>query len=190
VSVPLDLFQRWFEDARKAGEPQPETMALATATADGRPSVRFVLYRGCSDDGLRFFTNYESRKSEELAANAAAAVAFYWHAIGRQVRVEGRTRRLAADESDAYFNGRPRGSQIAAWASPQSRPLSYAELEARYAAVEASYQGTSVPRPPFWGGFLLIPDRIELWEGKAHRLHQRIVYTRAGDTWHSAEIAP
>jgi pyridoxamine 5'-phosphate oxidase len=190
VTAPLDLFQRWFEDARSAGEPQPETMALATATADGRPSVRFVLYRGCSGDGLRFFTNYESRKSAELAANETAAVAFYWHAIARQVRVEGRARRLAADESDAYFNSRPRGSQIAAWASPQSRPLPYRDLEARYAAMETSYEGAPVPRPPFWGGFLLVPDLIEFWEGKTHRLHQRIVYTRAGATWNSTEIAP
>jgi pyridoxamine 5'-phosphate oxidase len=190
VNAPLDLFQRWFEDARAAGEPQPETMALATATADGRPSVRFVLYRGCAAEGLRFFTNYQSRKGEELAANAAAAVAFYWHGIGRQVRVEGRTQRLPAGESDTYFAARPRGSQLAAWASPQSQPLSYAELEQRYAALEASYEARPVPRPPFWGGFLLIPDRIELWEGKAHRLHQRIVYTRTDGAWQSQEIAP
>jgi pyridoxamine 5'-phosphate oxidase len=190
VSSPLDLFQRWFEEARAAGEPQPETMALATATPDGRPSVRFVLYRGHSDEGLRFFTNYESRKSDELAANAAAAVAFYWHAIGRQVRVEGRVRRLEAAESDAYFSARPRGSQLAAWASPQSRPLAYAVLEARYAELEASYEGRPVPRPPFWGGFLLVPERIELWEGRAFRLHQRMVYTRLGDGWRTEELAP
>jgi pyridoxamine 5'-phosphate oxidase len=190
VNPPLDLFQRWFQEANAAGEPQPETMALATATADGRPSVRFVLYRGCTDQGLRFFTNYQSRKGEELAANGVGAVAFYWHGIARQVRLEGRTELLGASESDAYFAGRPRGSQLAAWASPQSRPLSYAALEARYAAIEASYEGIPVPRPPFWGGFLLVPDRVEFWEGKLHRLHQRIVYTRPDGVWRSEEIAP
>jgi pyridoxamine 5'-phosphate oxidase len=190
-NAPLELFQRWFDEARAAGEPQPETMALATATPDGRPSLRFVLYRGISGDGLRFFTNYESRKSEELATNAAAAVAFYWHAIGRQVRVEGRTERLPAAESDAYFSERPRPSQLAAWASPQSRPLPYAELERRYAEVETAWEGRPVARPPFWGGFLLRPERFELWEGRMHRLHLRLVYTRDGDgAWRSREIAP
>ncbi len=187
---PLDLFQRWFDEAQAAGEAQPETMALATATPDGRPSLRFVLYRGRSGDGLRFFTNYESRKAGELEANAAAAVAFYWHALARQVRIEGRTQRLGAEESDAYFQARPRGSQLAAWASPQSRPLSYPELEARYAELERSYEGRPIPRPPFWGGFLLVPDRVELWEGRTFRLHRREVFTRAGDGWRSEEIAP
>src|SRR5205814_1808670 len=124
------------------------------------------------EQGLRFFTNYESRKAGELAANAVAAVALYWHAISRQVRVEGRIRRLDTAESDAYFAGRPRGSQLAAWASPQSRPLPHPELEARYAALEASYEGRPVPRPPHWGGFLLVPDRLELWQGHTYRLHR------------------
>jgi pyridoxamine 5'-phosphate oxidase len=190
VSHPLDLFQRWFDEAQAAGEAQPETMALATATPDGRPSLRFVLYRGRSGDGLRFFTNYESRKAGELAANAAAAVAFYWHALGRQVRIEGRTHRLGPQESDAYFQARPRGSQLAAWASPQSRPLPHAELEARYAELERSYEGRPIPRPPFWGGFLLVADRVELWEGRTFRLHRREVFTRTGDGWRSEEIAP
>jgi pyridoxamine 5'-phosphate oxidase len=195
VSNPLDEFQRWFDDARAAGDPQPETMALATATPDGHPSVRFVLYRGLSgagpEQGLRFFTNYESRKAGELAANAVAAVALYWHAISRQVRVEGRIRRLDAAASDAYFAARPRGSQLAAWASPQSRPLPHAELEARYAALEASYEGRPVPRPPNWGGFLLVPDRLELWEGHTYRLHRRRLYTRAASGgWQMEELAP
>jgi pyridoxamine 5'-phosphate oxidase len=190
VSHPLDLFQRWFDEAQAAGEAQPETMALATATPDGRPSLRFVLYRGRSGDGLRFFTNYESRKAGELEANAAAAVAFYWHALGRQVRIEGRTQRLGPQDSDAYFQARPRGSQLAAWASPQSRPLPYAELEARYAELERSYEGRPIPRPPFWGGFLLVPDRVELWEGRTFRLHRREVFTRTGDAWRSEELAP
>jgi pyridoxamine 5'-phosphate oxidase len=191
VSNPLDLFQKWFDEARAGGEAQPETMALATATPDGRPSVRYVLFRGVADDGIRFFTNYQSRKSEELAANSAAAVAFYWHAVTRQVRMEGRTRRLDPASSDGYFEARPRGSQLAAWASPQSRPLSYPALEARYEELEASYQGKPVPRPPFWGGFLLVPERVELWEGKSYRLHRRVLYTRdAAGGWRSEELAP
>jgi pyridoxamine 5'-phosphate oxidase len=194
VSNPLEEFQRWFEDARTAGDPQPETMALATATPDGRPSVRFVLYRGLSgtgaDQGLRFFTNYESRKAEQLAANAIAAVALYWHLIARQVRMEGHIRRLEPAESDAYFATRPRASQIGAWASPQSRPLPYPELERRYAALEASYEGRPVPRPPHWGGFLLIPATIELWEGHTYRLHRRRLFTRTPTGWLTEDLAP
>jgi pyridoxamine 5'-phosphate oxidase len=190
VTAPLDLFQRWVEDARAAGELQPESMALATVAPDGRPSVRYVLYRGCSGEGIRFYTNYESRKAGELASNATAAVAFYWHAVGRQVRMEGRTERLPAADSDAYFAERPRGSQLAAWASPQSRPLPYPALEQRYSELETQYEGRPVPRPPFWGGYLLVPDRIELWEGRQYRLHRRTLFSRREGIWVSEEIAP
>jgi pyridoxamine 5'-phosphate oxidase len=187
---PLDLFERWFAEAETAGVPQPETVALATATPDGRPSVRYVLYRGRSGDGVRFFTNYESRKAAELAANPFAALAFYWHALLRQVRMEGPVEELEAAQSDEYFASRPRGSQLGAWASPQSRPLPYAELEERYAAVEKTHEGKPVPRPPHWGGYRLLPTRIELWEGAHHRLHHRVLYTLGAAGWTATELAP
>jgi pyridoxamine 5'-phosphate oxidase len=190
VTDPYALFQQWFDDARSAGEPMPETMALATSTPEGRPSVRYVLYRGHGPDGFRFYTNYQSRKGEELTANPFAAVAWHWASITRQVRVEGRVSRLSAADSDAYFRARPRGSQLAAWASPQSRPCTYPELEARYLELETKYQGQEVPRPPHWGGFLLAPDRLEFWEGREYRLHRRVLYTPAGTGWDQRELAP
>src|SRR3954470_2518953 len=147
MTHPLDLFETWFAAAQAAKVPQPETMALATCLPDGGPSVRFVLYRGRSQDGICFFTNYESRKADELAVNPLASVAFYWHEIARQVRMEGAVQRLPAADSDAYFASRPRGSQLGAWASPQSRPLSFDELVARHAQLEKEYQGRPVPRP-------------------------------------------
>lgn len=190
VPHPLDLFESWFSEAAAAGVPQPETVALATATPDGRPSVRFVLYRGRSGDGVRFFTNYRSRKAAELGANPHAAIAFYWHSLARQVRMEGLVEELDAAQSDAYFAARPRGSQLAAWASPQSEPFAYTELEARYAELEATYEGQPVPRPPHWGGYLLLPTRIEFWEGLEYRLHKRVLCQLTADGWTSTELAP
>jgi pyridoxamine 5'-phosphate oxidase len=191
VTDPYAVFQQWFDEARAAGEPMAEAMALATATPDGHPSVRFVLYRGHSAQGFRFFTNYQSRKGEELAANPFAALAWHWERITRQVRVEGRVSRLSAADSDAYFHARPRGSQLAALASPQSRPFTYQELEARYTELDRQYQGQEViPRPPHWGGFLLVPERIEFWEGREFRLHRRVLYTPSAAGWTSRELAP
>jgi pyridoxamine 5'-phosphate oxidase len=190
VTHPLDLFQTWYAEAEAAQVPQPEAMALATATPDGHPSLRFVLYRGRSGEGLRFFTNYESRKAEELLANPVAAATFYWQPLARQVRLEGRVERLDARQSDEYFASRPRGSQLGAWASPQSRPFSYAALEARYAELEREYAGRPVPRPPHWGGFLLVPARVELWEGLEHRLHKRTLYTSGPGGWSRTELGP
>jgi pyridoxamine 5'-phosphate oxidase len=187
---PLDLFARWFLEAQAADVPQPEAMALATATPDGRPSLRFVLYRGRSGDGLRFFTNYQSRKADELHANPVAAATFYWQPLARQVRFEGPVERLDPAQSDEYFAGRPRGSQLGAWASPQSRVFPYADLQARYAEVETAYQGRPVPRPPHWGGFLLIPTRVEFWEGSDHRLHRRVLHTIGPTGWSATELAP
>jgi pyridoxamine 5'-phosphate oxidase len=190
VTDPYALFQRWFDDARAAGEPMPEAVALATSTPAGRPSVRYVLYRGHGPDGFHFYTNYQSRKGGELDANPFAALAWHWASITRQVRVEGKVERLSVEDSDAYFAARPRGSQLAAWASPQSQALGYAELEARYAALEKEYEGRPVPRPPHWGGFLLTPSRLEFWEGREYRLHRRVLYTAAAQGWQQEELAP
>lgn len=188
---PLFLFSRWYDEAVAAGVPEPETMALATATPDGRPSVRFVLFRGLTGGGLRFFTNLESRKASELLSNPRAAVVFHWAPLGRQVRLEGRVERLARNEDDAYFASRPRGHQLAAIASPQSRPISYSNLMARFAALEKKYQGKDVARPENWGGFRLVPDFVELWTRKDNRLHERTVYrmTEAG-AWETVRVGP
>jgi pyridoxamine 5'-phosphate oxidase len=190
VEHPLDQFVRWFAEAEAAGVPQPEAMALATATPDGRPSLRFVLYRGRSGAGLRFFTNYQSRKAGELAANPRVAATFYWERQARQVRLEGRVEVLEAAQSDLYFAQRPRGSQLGAWASPQSQAVPYAELQRRYADVEREYEGRPVPRPPHWGGYLIVPDRVEFWEGLDHRLHRRTLHTAGAAGWTATELAP
>ena len=191
MSDPLELFREWFEAAREAGVQFPETMTLATATADGAPSARMVLLKGADEDGFVFFTGYESRKAEELAANPRAALVFYWQPLGRQVRVEGPVERVSEQESAEYFATRPRGSQLAAWTSRQSRPLGdRAELERRYADVEREHEGREVPLPPHWGGFRLRPDAIEFWEHRDNRLHDRFRYTRARGDWDAARLWP
>lgn len=189
---PLMLFQRWFDDAVAAGVPEADAMALATATRDGAPSVRFVLFRGMSEGGLRFFTNLGSRKGDELAGNPRAAVVFWWQPLGRQVRIEGTIERLGAPEDDAYFAARPRGHRLAALASPQSRPIGYAELLDRYAELEREYQDRDVPRPAGWGGFRLTPTAIELWQRKDNRLHERTLFTREGAAaaWQRRTLGP
>lgn len=166
-------------------------VALATADAAGRPSVRMVLLRGLDDRGFVFHTNYNSRKGRELAANAYASLCFHWPEIEEQIRVEGPVERLGDEESDAYFAGRPRGSQLGAWASMQSAPLdSRATLEQRIAECEARFMGQPVPRPPFWGGFRIKPDRVEFWFGRPDRLHDRVLYTRAGSGWKVDRLYP
>jgi pyridoxamine 5'-phosphate oxidase len=189
---PLALLSRWFDDAVAAGALEPEAMALATAGADGAPSVRYVLFRGLGEGGLRFFTNLESRKADELAANPRAAVAFWWQPLGRQVRVEGRIQRLGPAEDDAYFAARPRGHRLAALASPQSRPIEPDQLLQRYAALEREYEGKDIPRPAGWGGFRLIPTAIEFWLRKDNRLHERLVYQREapGGLWQRRTLGP
>jgi pyridoxamine 5'-phosphate oxidase len=166
-------------------------MALATTGASGRPAVRMVLLRGIDARGLTFFTNYGSRKGRELAHRPFASVAFYWPSLQRQVRVEGRVRRLSAGESDAYFATRPREARLAAWASDQSKPVaSRAALQARYRSMETHFRDRDVPRPPYWGGFVLIPDAFEYWRARSHRLHERVRFTRRGGLWRREVLAP
>lgn len=190
---PLVELRRWLEEAREAGLHEPEAMALATATPAGTPSVRMVLLRELDELGLSFFTNYESRKAEELAANPDAAVVLNWGPpLRRQVRVEGRVERLTEDESLAYFRTRARESRLGAWASPQSRAIAdRAELDERYAASEERFADVEdVPLPPFWGGFRLVPSAFELWENRPNRLHDRARYERVGDGWSCVRLAP
>jgi pyridoxamine 5'-phosphate oxidase len=188
---PLALVREWFEEAAASGIIEAERMALATATPDGRPSVRIVLLKGIDEGGIRFFTNYESRKGRELRANPHAAICAYWPWLDEQALVEGPVSAADPAESDEYFAGRPRGSQVGAWASAQSQLLnSRADLEARYHAVDAEYAGRSIPRPPHWGGFRLMPERIEFWRAGTYRLHDRLVYFREGDGWRTEVLYP
>lgn len=188
---PLQQFERWFSDAKRAGVEVPEAMTLATADAEGSPSARMVLLKGADEDGFVFYTGYGSRKAGELDQNPRAALVFYWRPLGKQVRVEGTVELVPEAESAAYFATRPRGSQLAAWASHQSRPLeSREELERRYAELEREYEGREVPLPPHWGGYRLRPDAIEFWEHRESRLHDRIRYTRAREGWQHELLAP
>lgn len=192
-SAPLHLFQAWFMAAIEAGVAMPEAMALATATPDGRPSVRMVLLKGYTDSGdLRFFTNYESRKAAELDSNPRASLLFWWGGLERQVRVEGRVYRVSAAESDQYFASRPRLSQLGAHASPQSRPIeSYDALSARVDSLAASLGDAPVPRPPHWGGYAVEPDAWEFWIGHVGRLHERYTYARnTAGGWEFSMLAP
>jgi pyridoxamine 5'-phosphate oxidase len=189
---PLDQFRDWFEDAEASGLLLPESTALATASPDGVPSVRMVLLKGVDERGFRFFTNYGSRKAEELEANPRAALCFHWSVLERQIRVEGAVERLSVDESEEYFRSRDRGSQIGAWASEQSHPLERrADLEARVREMEVRFLGQPVPLPEHWGGFVLRPARIEFWQGRANRLHDRLVYTPSSEGgWHVTRLQP
>jgi pyridoxamine 5'-phosphate oxidase len=188
---PFALFARWFDTATASGVPLPEAMTLATATPGGRPSARLVLLKDVDDDGFVFYTNYESRKAEELAANPRAALAFHWAALERQVRVEGSVVRTSREDAAVYFASRPRESQIGAWASIQSRDIdSRAELEAAYARRASEFEGRDVPLPPYWGGYRVIPERIEFWQGRVGRLHDRLVYERTDDGWERTRLSP
>ncbi|MEO5741210.1 MAG: pyridoxamine 5'-phosphate oxidase [Vicinamibacterales bacterium] len=188
---PFGLFRKWFREAAKAGEPLPEAMALATTARDGRPSVRVVLNRGVSDGGFVFYTNYHSRKAVEIAGNPRAAAVFHWPRLERQVRVEGRVRKLTRRESEHYFQTRPRESRFSAWASPQSATIpGRSFLEEEFTRVQARFGHGRIPCPPFWGGFRIVADCIEFWQGQPHRLHDRALYRRKGKIWTILRLAP
>jgi pyridoxamine 5'-phosphate oxidase len=189
---PIAQLGVWLEDAVIADVPEPNAMTLATATPDGHPSARIVLLRGLDRRGLTFYTNYDSRKGDELAANPHAALVFFWPTQERQIRVEGRVDRVPAPESDAYFRSRPAASRLGAWASNQSRVIpGRAPLEARYADLEKAHPDGDVPRPPHWGGYLLAPTSIEFWQGRPSRLHDRLRYRLVDDgRWVIERLSP
>ena len=188
---PIEQFRAWLRGAREAGIYEPEAMTVSTVDDDGRPACRFVLLRGLDDRGFSFFTNYESAKGRALARRPYAALTFGWLTLHRSVRVEGGVERLAPAESDAYFASRPRGAQLSAWASAQSTVIEGRNvLDRAMAEAEARFAGVEVPRPPHWGGFLVRPQLIELWQGRPNRLHDRVRYVREGDGWRIERLAP
>ncbi len=188
---PFVQFQHWYDDADAHGQLQPDAMVVATSTPDGRPSARMVLLRGVDDRGFCFYTNFDSRKGEELAANPHAAIALHWPEVLRQVRATGRVERVTDAESDAYWYARPRASRVSAVASAQSRPVAdRGELEAAVLDVEARFADGEVPRPAGWGGFRVAPDEIEFWQHRDDRLHDRFVYERTGDGWRISRLQP
>jgi pyridoxamine 5'-phosphate oxidase len=191
MTDPLALFDQWLAEARESEPNDPEAMALATADAERRPSVRIVLLKGHGPDGFVFYTNQRSRKAEELAADPNAALLFHWKSLRRQVRIEGPASLVSAAESNAYFATRSRDSQLGAWASDQSQPLdSRATFEDRYEAMRAKFEGSEVPRPPHWGGYRVTPERIEFWTDRPHRLHERRLFVRDGDQWTEGLLYP
>jgi pyridoxamine 5'-phosphate oxidase len=188
---PLTLFRAWLDEARASGTPEPEAMAVATATPDGVPSVRMVLLKGHDEHGIVFFTNYASRKGEELESNPNAALLFHWPALGRQVRIEGPVMRVERFESEAYALSRPRASQLSALASPQSRPIEGREwLERRVAELSAAHPEGDLPVADSWGGFRLVPDRYEFWQQGPARLHDRLEYNRVDGGWTTRVLGP
>jgi len=188
---PIRQFHRWFEAATLSAIPEPNAMVLATASPAGRPSARIVLLRGYDERGFVFFTNYESRKGRELEANPHAALVFHWHDLERQIRVEGPVARIRVEESDAYFQSRPAGSRLGAWASRQSEVIADREiLEARIRALEQQYADGQIPRPEHWGGYRVVPTVLEFWQGRPSRLHDRLRYTRSEGGWLIERLAP
>jgi pyridoxamine 5'-phosphate oxidase len=188
---PIDLFREWYANALDAKELRPDAMTLATASPDGRPSARIMLYKGVDRDGFIFYTNYSSRKGEQISANPLAALVFFWGGLNRQVRVEGSLHRLSPEESDAYFSSRPRESQIGAVTSPQSKVIPDREsFDRSFEENERRFSGKAIPRPAHWGGFRLVPSRIEFWQGREARLHDRIEYLLEQNEWRIRRLAP
>ena len=190
AASPFDQFSLWFDQALAAQVPEPNAMTLATVDATGQPSARIVLIKGYDARGFVFYTNYESRKGQDLLANPRAALLFFWQPLERQVRIEGRVEKATPDESDTYFHSRPLGSRIGAWASQQSRPVTRAELETREQDIRARY-GEQPPRPPHWGGYRVVPTVFEFWQGRPSRLHDRLRYLPDGqDGWAIDRLSP
>lgn len=191
-SNPLEQFKRWFEEALNSQLPEPNAMTLATATPDGLPSARTVLLKGLEDGGFVFYTNYESRKGRELDENPHAALLFTWLELERQVRIEGRVERVSEETSNDYFRSRPKGSQIGAWASPQSHVITGREvLEEKIQELTETFKhDEELPLPPFWGGYVVKPVLLEFWQGRENRLHDRILYTLKGEHWTIERLAP
>ncbi|MDE0853133.1 MAG: pyridoxamine 5'-phosphate oxidase [Nevskia sp.] len=188
---PLAQFERWLADAGAAGLIEPTAMSLGTVSAAGKPSVRIVLFKGFHEGGFCFYTNYESRKGEDLAATPFAALTFWWDKLERQVRVEGPVERVPQELSDLYFHQRPRGSQIGAYTSRQSRVIGQrAELDARLAASEQRFSGQEIPLPHYWGGYRVVPETIEFWQGRPNRVHDRLRYVREGADWRIERLEP
>ena len=187
---PLSQFETWLQQAFSAQLPEPNAMTLATVGASGRPSTRVVLIKGCDARGIAWYTNYESRKGQELAANAAAALQFHWVELERVVRIEGQVVKTSAEESDAYYATRPLDSRIGAWASPQSQVISSRAVLVASAARYAAQFALRPPRPPHWGGYRLVPDRWEFWQGRKSRLHDRLCYRLVDGTWQRERLAP
>lgn len=188
---PFRQFERWFEEARRAELPEPNAMTLATADPDGRPHARIVLLKDLEAGGFVFYTNYDSAKGRELAANPQAALVFLWKELERQVRIEGRVERVSDAESTAYFRIRPRGSQLGAAVSRQSRVVTdRATLDRRYLELEGRYRDRDIPRPPHWGGYRLIPETFEFWQGRRNRLHDRLHFRRDGEGWRLQRLEP
>lgn len=188
---PIRQFARWFEDAHRAELLEPNAMTLATAGADGAPSARIVLLKAADERGFAFFTDYRSRKGQELEANPRAALVFYWGELERQVRITGTVSRMSREENETYFLSRPRGSRLGAWTSHQSTVIgTRADLEERLEAMTARFDGGDVPLPPYWGGFRVRPDAIEFWQGRENRLHDRIRYRREGGAWRVERLSP
>jgi pyridoxamine 5'-phosphate oxidase len=188
---PFHVFGKWFDEATAREPADPTAMTLATSSPDGVPTARMVLLKGTDSRGFIFYSNARSRKGENLAANPRAALVFYWPALGRQVRIEGQVEPVGDAEADAYFASRPRISKLGAWASDQSRPLAdNATLERRVAEMDARFPGDDIPRPPHWRGWRVVPERIEFWRDMPYRLHERTLFTRAGDGWTACKLFP